>query len=170
MKKTTKSGLTPEQYRGLEILTDHGMDYVSVGYGTPNILQRTLRYRRHREICSNPSHLRNMKSGMALIGVVTEFVDLIVFDPDHAEAQSTSTQAFIEGLSNVIAVALHEDGTRFIFRKLAGESVLAFPKVFGALSRMQTDCWVELPGSIHRGRRSSHVLWVTPFPSFGGEL
>jgi hypothetical protein len=170
MKNTNKTGLTPEQYRGLEILTNHGMDYVSVGYGTPNLVQRGLQFRRKSEICSNPKHLRNMKPGMALIGVVTEDVDLIVLDPDHPEARSDSTRAQIVSLRNVIAAANHEDGTLFIFRKLAGESVLEIPKVFGALSRMQPDCWVELPGSIHRGRRSSHVSWITPFPVVGGDL
>jgi len=139
------------------------MDYVSVSYGTPSLFQQAQQKLRQHGICSNPEHLRKMKPGKALIGVVTEYIDVIALDPSHPEAQSLSTQAFIESLQNVIAVAKHEDGTQMFFRKLAGESVLEFPPVFGALSRMQTDCWIELPGSIFKRRLSSHISWVTPF-------
>lgn len=158
------SGLTPEQYRGLELLTSHGMKYLPIPYrilfgGSPHA-HRIAR----RSIKRNPRHLKGMRPGTALVGVLTGSVDVMVVDAQHPEATSDWTESVLDQLPKIIAIARRNDGSTLYFTKSEGWP----PGTQGALSLMSKGCWVELPGSIRPEDTESHLRWLLP-PELAGD-
>jgi len=158
------SGLKPEQYRGLELLTSHGMKYLPIPYrilfgGSPAEALQAC-----RSIQQDPKQLQGMCQGTALVGVLTGTVDVMVVDAQHPDAESDWTNSVLDQLPKIIAIARNNDGSTLYFTKSAG-----WPGgTEGALSLLTQGCWVELPGSIRPEDTESHLRWLLP-PELAGD-
>ena len=165
MKRKNKSGLTPEQYLGLELLTSHGMKYLPIPYsillsGSPQA-HRMAR----RGIKRNPRRLRGMGPGTALVGVLAGGIDVLEFDWNHPEAFTELVTDVLDAIHEPLAVIQNDEGLEFYFMKSIG-----LKGDWGPFRLLSKDCWVELPGSIRSGQTESHIFYEPQFPESEGDL
>ena len=154
MRNINGTGPTPEQYRGLEILTSHGMRFAIVDrYAYLNNPQRA-REQVLRDASLSLRKLETLDSTKIIVGITGSGVDVIVRNP---EVQSWTLTEIVLAIPNVLAKTINNEGVETYFVKSTRLPNLAMP----GIELITDNRFVILPSPAEGNKESVHWLPVT---------
>ena len=154
MKNTNKSGLKPNEYRELQLLTSHGMRFAIVDKHAHFNNPQRAREQVLRDASLSLRKLETLDSTKIIVGITGSGVDAIVRNP---EVQSWTLTEIVLAIPNVLAKTINNEGVETYFVKSTRLPNLAMP----GIELITDNRFVILPSPAEGNQESVHWLPIT---------
>ena len=151
MKHTNKSGLRPNEYRGLEILTDHGMRFAIIDKHAYFNNPQRAREQVLRDASLSLRKLETLDATKIIVGITGSGVDAIVRNPD---VQSWALTEIVLAIPKVLAKTINNEGVETYYVQSTGLPNLVLP----GLEVLTENRFIILPSPTEGNQESVHWL------------